>query len=96
MNHSVVHDDTTKGSAPKLKYSKSPFKYNKPFHYKDGQLMKQADQKGYEVSVLGDIENPTGHDPSKLAVVNPTLKRGSWKGASLDDLQRFVLISMIL
>lgn len=58
--------------------------------------MKQAGQKGYGVSVLGDIKNPTRHDPGKLAVVNATLNRGCWKGASLDDLQRFLLTSMIL
>lgn len=85
-----------KGSAPKLKYSKFPFKCNKPFHYEDYQLMKQAGQKGYGVSVLGHIKNPTRHDPGKLAVVNATLNKGCWKGASLDHLQRFLLTSMIL
>lgn len=35
-------------------------------------------------------------DMTKFDAVNPTLKRGTWTGTGLDDLQRLLLTSMIL
>lgn len=58
----------------------------------DGQIMKQDVQKGFGVSIPGDIRNSAG----KLAPVSPNLNRGRWTGTQLNYLQRFLLTSVIL
>jgi len=41
-------------------------------------------QKGCGIVVLGDIQNPTGHDPGQPALADPDLS----SGVGLDNLQR--------
>lgn len=72
----MVSSDKTGDSAHKLNYSKSHLNVISFLTIKDGQIMKQDVQKGFGVSIPGDIRNSTG----MLAPVNPNLNRGRWTG----------------
>ena len=41
-----------------------------------GQTLEQTAQRGCRVSILGDIQNLTGHGPEQPAVTDPALSRG--------------------
>lgn len=47
-------------------------KIRKSFLYsKGGQTLAQVEQKGHEVSILGDNQHPTRHGPDQPAVAEP-------------------------
>ena len=65
---------------------------NKFFCIGGDQAVAQVPQRGCRVSMLGDIQNPTGHSPGQLPVRDPVLSRG----VRLGDLQRSRPASTIL
>jgi len=53
-----------------------PFKYNKKLPYSEGgQTLAQFAQRSCGVSILGDIQNSTGHSPEQPVLADP-----AWAG----------------
>lgn len=53
-----------------------PLKHEKTFFYCEGsQTLQQVAQRACGVSVLGDIENVTGHSPDQTTSVGATVGR---------------------
>lgn len=46
------------------------------FLHEDAQALAQVAQRGYGVSILADIQSPTGRGPENPAVAGPALSRG--------------------
>ena len=78
-----------RGNGHKLKCRKFHFKL---FHCGGGQILEQVAQIGHGVSIAGDIPNPTGYGPGKLALAGAALS-GSF---GLDYLQRYIPTSVNL
>lgn len=58
------------------------------FYYKDGHTLEQVAQKGCKVSISGDSQNPTGHNPRQWAVGDPVWA-GHWSRWSQEVLSNF-------
>ena len=49
-----------------------PLKHNKPLFYcEGGQTLEEVAWRGCGVSILGDIQNPSGHGPGQPALAAP-------------------------
>ncbi|KAK4829362.1 hypothetical protein QYF61_003289, partial [Mycteria americana] len=54
----------------KKKKGEKKKKTTKLFYCKGGQTLAQAAQRGCRVSILGDTENLTGHNPGQPAITS--------------------------
>ncbi|KAK4828808.1 hypothetical protein QYF61_000865 [Mycteria americana] len=70
------HRERTRDNRQKLKYRKFYLNIRKKNHCESGQILEQISQRGCTVSLLGDFQNQTGHDPEQLALIHPALSRG--------------------
>lgn len=71
----------------------TPLRHKQKYLYcEDEGALKQVAQKGCDVSILGNFQNLTRHDPEQCALADFTLK----KGAGLTGLQRSLPTSAIL
>lgn len=50
-------------------------KWTKLFYCKCDQTLGQVAQKSYGVSILADVQTPTGHNPGQAALMDPALSR---------------------
>lgn len=58
-------------------------------------MLEQVTQRGYGISVLGHIQNSTGHGPEQPFVADPALSRGVLTRQSLEipsNLHHFVVL----
>lgn len=62
----------------------------KLFYYLSGQTLEQIAERGCEVSILADIQKPTGHGPKQTAVADAVLS----SELGHDDLQKPLLTSI--
>lgn len=77
----MAHSDKAVGDGHKTEIQEIPLRYKRNMSaVKSGQRLAQVAQSGFGVSVLRDIQNPTGYG---LLKANPTLNRGD----GLDDLR---------
>jgi len=69
---SVVPSDRTKGNGQKLTHRRFCLYSRKHFVYWEGdRALAQNDEGGCRVSVLGDIQKPSGRGPRQLAIGGP-------------------------
>lgn len=61
------------------------------FYCKCDQTLEQVAQKGCGISILADLQTPSGHDPGQAALADPALSRG----VRLDKLHRSLPASVI-
>ena len=71
---SVVPTNRAQGNEHKLKHMKSHLNTNNHtcFTVRVGQTLAQVAQIGCGVSILGDVQNRTGHGPAQLALLEMT------------------------
>lgn len=68
------------------------FKYEKMLsHYEDTHTLEQDIQKGCGVSILEDIQNPTGHIPGQPDLAAPALSRARTRRSpkAIPHIRRF-------
>lgn len=61
------------------------------FCYESDQTVEHVSERGWDVSISGHLQNPTGHNSDQLALSDSALNRGTQP----DDLQRSLPDSMI-
>lgn len=61
-------------------------------YYEVDQTLKQITQRGFEVSILGDTQNLTRHNPEQLALTYPALRKELGPGISSDFLPTSIIL----
>lgn len=75
----VVPSDRTGGTGHKVKYTKVTLDIREHFFYCEGGWEPtQGAQGGCRISILGDIQRPSGHDPGQLALGDSAWAGGVW------------------